>query len=213
MLKKILSLTFAFVIALNVLYGFAAVKEMNLSEEDFTVEYLGMTINKNTKLNDVIKKFGHGDEDDYNNNNNGYISSSPIARRFQLKYPNYDNCEIRLVCIENDIQFIEFAELYVPTRRGLQVGDSRKKLMELYGEPNDKRFSDNQLICRYEYFFEDQVLSFGLSDNESRVFTIEIVFNRDSEESKSIEDYLKELFELKSSKMGMQRRILQNVQS
>ena len=195
MLKKILSLTFAFVITLDMLCGFAAVKEMNLSEEDFTVEYRGLTINKNTKLNDVIKKFGHGDEDDYYNNNDGYISSSPIARRFQLKYPNYDNCEIRLVCIENDIQFIEFVELYVSTRRGLQVGDSKSKLIELYGEPDDKKLSDNQLICRYEYLYEDQVLSFGLSDNESKVFTIEIVFNRDSEESKSIEEYLKEIFE------------------
>ena len=173
--------------------GSDAAKGMDLTEEDFTVEYRGMTINKNTKLDDVLTMFGHGDEDDHYDNRDGYISSSPTARRFQLKYPNYDDCEIRLVCIENHTRFIEFISLYVPTKRGLRVGDSKNRLMELYGEPDDKRLSDNQLICWYEYFYEDQALSFGLSDNETTVFAIDVVFNRDSEESKSIEEYLKEL--------------------
>lgn len=124
-----------------------------LKEEDFEVSYENVVINKNTKIEDIIKKLGF--PADYEANNQGYISGNAKYRRWNLCYPNYSNPEIRIIVLserkyvgeevkDGDSYIVGIYLEKYSTNRGLKVGDELEKVLQLYGKPDSfEKDSDN----------------------------------------------------------------------
>jgi len=116
-----------------------------LKEEDFEVSYKNLIINKNTKVEDITKKLGF--PEDYEENNQGYISSNAKYRRWNLCYPNYSNPEIRIIVLserkyvgeevkDGDSYIVGIYLEEYSANKGLKVGDELEKVLQLYGKPD-----------------------------------------------------------------------------
>lgn len=133
-----------------------------LKEEDFEVVYKDVIINKNTKIEDITAKLGLSE--DYEANNQGYISGNTKYRRWNLCYPNYSNPEIRIIVfsereyvgdeIKDGSSYIVgiYLESFA-TKSGLMVGDELEKVLGLYGKPDgfekDTENVDGLYFLRY----------------------------------------------------------------
>ena len=146
---------------------------LKLSEADFIVEYSDFKITSETTLDELIEAFGHGNEEEYEINNYGYINTIENMQIFGLYYPDYENTAIRVIYHRNlsdDSAYIAAIEIYDGSARGLMVGDKQQKVIELYGTP-DKKIIDG-VLCKYLYFLDEKYLEIAMIDNETEVFYI-----------------------------------------
>lgn len=158
-----------------------------LSEEDFEITYESVLLNKETKVENIIKELGF--PDDYEANNQGYISGNAKYRRWNLSYPNYSMPKLRVIVLSerkyvgdevkdgNSYIVGIYLESY-ETRKGLKVGDRLEKLLQLYGKPES--YENN--ILRYS---KGSVhLEVSINIETEKVDSIFIDYNMD----KSIEE-------------------------
>ncbi|WP_256019827.1 hypothetical protein [Paenibacillus kribbensis] len=118
-----------------------------LQDEDFEISYRSHKIDKNTDIKELIRKWGYGEG--YDNFNRGYVSGNGTYRRWSLSYPNYEDPEIDFVVlskIELEGEELVDGESYLVavslenpkfrTKRGLKIGDTLGKVLQLYGQPS-----------------------------------------------------------------------------
>ncbi|MDQ0048735.1 hypothetical protein J2T18_003035 [Paenibacillus polymyxa] len=118
-----------------------------LSDEDFEISYRSHKIDKKTDIKELIRNWGYGEG--YDNFNRGYISGNGTYRRWNLYYPNYEDPEIDFVVlskIELEGEELVDGESYLvavslenpkfKTKRGLKIGDTLGKVLQLYGQPS-----------------------------------------------------------------------------
>jgi hypothetical protein len=118
-----------------------------LQDEDFTISYRSHKIDKNTDIKELIHKWGYSEG--FEANNRGYISGNGTYRRWNLYYPNYEDPEIDFVVlskIELEGEDLVDGESYLvavslenpkfKTKRGLKIGDTLGKVLQLYGQPS-----------------------------------------------------------------------------
>lgn len=163
-----------------------------LTKDDFAIRYGNTYIDYETNLNDLFEKEGYGNYEDYKYNNFGYISGSPQARRFVIKYPDYSNTKISLICIENlenDDLFIESIILNdVITNRDIGVGSSKSQVIDAYGD--EYEIENNEVSYRMKYFDSfGHSIQFMLYDDSDVVAEVLLSYNPNSNESMSIEEY------------------------
>ncbi|WP_025683940.1 hypothetical protein [Paenibacillus maysiensis] len=118
-----------------------------LQDEDFEISYRSHKIDKKTDIKELIHKLGYGEG--YDSSNRGYISGNGTYRRWNLSYPNYVDPQIDFVVlskIELEGEELVDGESYLvavslenpkfKTKRGLKVGDTLGKVLQLYGQPS-----------------------------------------------------------------------------
>lgn len=118
-----------------------------LQDEDFTISYRSHKIDKNTDIKELIHKWGYSEG--FEANNRGYCSGNGTYRRWSLSYPNYNDPEIEfgvLSKIELEGEDLVDGESYLvdvsldspkfKTKRGLEIGDTLGKVLQLYGQPS-----------------------------------------------------------------------------
>lgn len=118
-----------------------------LQEEDFEISYQLHKIDKKTDIKELIYKWGYGEG--YDSSNRGYISGNGTYRRWNLSYPNYENPEIRFVVLskielegeelvdgESYLVAVSLENSKLKTKRGLKIGDTLGKVLQLYGQPS-----------------------------------------------------------------------------
>lgn len=119
----------------------------SLQEEDFDISYPSHKIDKITDIKELIHELGYGEG--YDSSNRGFISGNGAYRRWNLSYPNYMDPEIRFVVlskIELEGEELVDGESYLvavslenpkfKTKRGLKIGDTLGKVLQLYGQPS-----------------------------------------------------------------------------
>lgn len=169
-----------------------------LKEEDFEVVYKGVTINKNTKIEDITAKLGM--PEDYEANNRGYISGNDKYRRWNLCYPNYSDPEIRIIVFserEYEGDEVKDGNSYIvgiyleasATNSGLVVGDELEKVLHLYGKPDvfDKDTENVDGLFFLRYSKDDLSLDITLEQNFKKVKYIFLDYNmkKSSEEQEN----------------------------
>ncbi|URJ43283.3 hypothetical protein MF628_002883 [Paenibacillus polymyxa] len=125
----------------------ASVDPDPLQDEDFTVSYRSHKIDKNTDIKELIHKWGYSEG--FETNNRGCNSGNGTYRRWSLSYPNYEDPEIDFVVlskIELEGEELVDGESYLvavslenpkfKTKRGLKIGDTLGKVLQLYGQPS-----------------------------------------------------------------------------
>ncbi len=118
-----------------------------LQDEDFEISYRSHKIDKNTDIKELIHKWGYSEG--FEANNRGYCSGNGTYRRWSLSYPNYEDPEIDFVVlskIELEGEELVDGESYLvavslenpkfKTKRGLKIGDTLGKVLQLYGQPS-----------------------------------------------------------------------------
>ncbi|MFD1464288.1 hypothetical protein ACFQ5D_23930, partial [Paenibacillus farraposensis] len=118
-----------------------------LQDEDFTISYRSHKIDKNTDIKELIHKWGYSEG--FEANNRGYCSGNGTYRRWSLSYPNYNDPEIDFIVlskIELEGEDLVDGESYLvsvsldspkfKTKRGLKIGDTLGKVLQLYGQPS-----------------------------------------------------------------------------
>ncbi|MCF2716341.1 hypothetical protein LWE69_03275 [Paenibacillus sp. UKAQ_18] len=119
----------------------------SLQDDDFEVSYRSHKIDKNTDIKELIHKWGYSEG--FEANNRGYVSGNGTYRRWSLSYPNYEDPEIDFVVlskIELEGEELVDGESYLvavslenpkfKTKRGLKIGDTLGKVLQLYGQPS-----------------------------------------------------------------------------
>lgn|GEM_PF-5251188 len=151
--------------------------EIDLNKDDFKFEYKGNKFDLDSKYKDYVDKLGYPEH--FEDNNNGYISSEN-GYRWALWYPEdspLDGYDFRAVCVsegerffEGDDTYIDFVELEtIPTKRGIVVGDSIYKVLEVYGKPSSMDEAVNQPNKNMTYNYEGNKLIFNIDpDNTVR---------------------------------------------
>lgn len=115
-----------------------------LEDTDFEIKYKSFSIKENTNVFDIIDKLGL--PEDYDASNNGFISGNALYRRWNLCYPDYTTPEIRVIVlskVEYEGEETKDGESYIvgayleliETNKGLKVGDTLEKVLEVYGRP------------------------------------------------------------------------------
>lgn len=136
------------------------IKQIN--KADFEISYKNISINESTKIEEIIKKLGL--PEDYEANNQGYISGNADNRRWNLCYPNYSEPEIRIIVLSereyigddvkdgNSYIVGVYLEAY-STNKNLKVGDELERVLQLYGRPDsfekDKDNTEEPYFLRY----------------------------------------------------------------
>ncbi|WP_025716668.1 hypothetical protein [Paenibacillus sp. 1-18] len=118
-----------------------------LQDEDFTISYRSHKIDKNTDIKELIHKWGYSEG--YDSFNRGYISGNGTYRRWNLSYPNYKDSEIRFIVLskiefegeepvdgESYLVAVSLESPKFKTKRGLKIGDTLGKVLQLYGQPS-----------------------------------------------------------------------------
>ncbi|MFC7558806.1 hypothetical protein ACFQY3_07020 [Paenibacillus farraposensis] len=118
-----------------------------LQNEDFEISYRSHKIDKNTDIKELIHKWGYSEG--YDSFNRGYISGNGTYRRWNLSYPNYKDSEIRFVVLskiefegeepvdgESYLVAVSLENPKFETKRGLKIGDTLGKVLQLYGQPS-----------------------------------------------------------------------------
>lgn len=114
-----------------------------------------------------------------------------------MSYPDYDDPEIRFIILSkiemedqelvDGASFLEAVSLQSPkfrTQRGIKVGDTLEKVLQLYGKPDSMK--DNILI----YSKDKLKLKIMLDDGKDRIFNILIIYRNQpdlNEESDGLE--------------------------
>ena len=148
-----------------------------LTKEEFEVEYKGYRISNQTTEKDIKEKLGV--PEDFEINNNGYISTQFPDQIWQLAYPNYtEERDVRVIFYTNldtDVTTIKKVALEkVPTSRGIMSGDSVEKVYEAYGSANEeKKYDNGDGLLEVNYIKDHQKLSFVV-DEESK--TVEYIY-------------------------------------
>lgn len=184
-----------FVIELSLIFNscvYNNIPEM-INRNDFAVYYNDFEINYDTAFVDILNEFGYGNIAEYEGNNYGYISGCPDARRFIIKYPDYENTQISLICIENYTTgniFVERVRLDdAETQRGVREGDKKEDIFELYGENYQRELNDSDLCS---YIYSDSAghsICFTVYEISNTITDILLEYNTDSHESLMIENY------------------------
>ncbi|SFR17392.1 MULTISPECIES: hypothetical protein [unclassified Paenibacillus] len=143
-----------------------------LQDDDFEVSYRSHKIDKNTDIKELIHKWGYSEG--FEANNRGYNSGNGTYRRWSLSYPNYEEPEIRFVVlskIELEGEELVDGESYLvavslenpkfKTKRGLKIGDTLGKVLQLYGKPSivtngSLLYSKNGLHLRIQWDTETE---------------------------------------------------------
>jgi hypothetical protein len=147
----------------------------SITEEEFIVEYNGFRITPNTTLNELVEALSYGNEEEHESNNNGYINTIDYMQIFGLRYPDYNNTVIRVIYHKNLIDgsdYISAIQLYDGCKRGLKVGDSRQKVIDVYGRPDEKIASGS--LVNYISYLDGKYLEISMKENETKVFYIMI---------------------------------------
>lgn len=144
----------------------------SLQDDDFEVSYRSHKIDKNTDIKELIHKWGYSEG--FEANNRGYNSGNGTYRRWSLSYPNYEEPEIRFVVlskIELEGEELVDGESYLVavslenpkfnTKRGLKIGDTLGKVLQLYGKPSivtngSLLYSKNGLHLRIQWDTETE---------------------------------------------------------
>lgn len=156
-----------------------------LEEGDFTVVYKGFNINEYMVISDLNDNLGFGEYvliSEYNN-----------AKRWTRIYPGDGSIDIRLEFISKGTKdYIVSAELLtIPTIRGIAVGDSRDKLIEVYGEPVPSK-SSGETGYSLEYSLGSRSILFDIDNTTSTITRVLIDYNLDmsiaDQLGKSMED-------------------------
>ena len=168
-----------------------------LREEDFQIVYKDVVIDKDTKPGDIIN--GLGVPEDYENNDNGFISGNDMCARWILYYPDYDNEEIEIVFLSENVgDEIDDAYSYIigvhlmgsRTNKGLTVGDELDKVLQLYGKPDS--FEETEMITgilyTLKYVKDGMTLEVRLINDMKTVQHIFLDFNM----QKSMDDQFSE---------------------
>lgn len=160
----------------------------SLQTEDFTIQYQSVAIQRTTNVQELIQKLGYGE--DYEANNQGFISGDDENRRWNLVYPNYNNPDLRLIVMsEMSLQAEELAygESYLvaaslessnlATRRGIKIGDHLNAILQAYGEPTVQQDNTNQDITVLKYSLDELVLEFSVDKATKKIANIFIEWN------------------------------------
>jgi len=152
-----------------------------LTDKDFEIEYKGYVINSKTTADEIKNNLGI--PEDFENNNDGYITTVESEWRWQLRYPNYaEQSDIRVIFytdLDTDMTTIKTVVLEtVETCRGVKVGDNINKIYELYGFPvEEKRYDSNIDFLEMNYIKGNEKLSFVIEEESGFVKYIYIYFN------------------------------------
>jgi hypothetical protein len=147
-----------------------------LKSDDFNIYYNEVEIND--KVNVLWIKFLLGFGEDFENNNNGYVSGFGDIRRWQAEYPNSQNPELRLTFLTtaND-NYLVFAELNrLSTNRGIKAGDSYDNLIRKYGE-SQSRFEPYPGYVTLRYTYDKKNIDFVFSNENKKIDYIIIDYN------------------------------------
>jgi len=147
------------------------ISTLKLSENDFIVTYDGFTITPITTLSELIESLGFGNVNDYEINNFGYVSTVDRMQVRVLYYPDYSTpkiCVVYHVSLDEDYSYISAIQIYNESYRGLRVGDSMQKVIELYGQPDKKEYTGSLHI--YIYNWGDLYLEIAILPNDNKVF-------------------------------------------
>ncbi len=149
----------------------------SLTSDELSINYQGVTINKQTDVKLMWKKIGYGTANE--DNNNGYISTDANGhRRHSFGYPNL-NSLFRVVVVNPDtnpkIERIILERL--ETKKRLRVGDSYSKLIKLYGIPNfEIRYSGSNLIKSINVYSKSDEQLIVTVDRADKVLSIVIEY-------------------------------------
>ncbi|MFC5471601.1 hypothetical protein ACFPPD_23275 [Cohnella suwonensis] len=148
----------------------------NLEPEDFDIYYNEVKINDQVNVLRIKSLLGFGE--DFEDNNNGYISGFGDIRRLNAVYPNHESPELRLVFLTNDNEsYLVFAELdTLNTNRGVKAGDTYDKLIEKYGNPNF-RFEPYEEYETLRYNYGKKYIDFVLKNEDKKIEYILIDYN------------------------------------
>ena len=152
--------------------------DLRLTNEDFSVQYKDFIINEDTTVDELIQALGYGNDDEYDHNNQGYISTINDMLVFGLYYPDYENTELRVVYHERISDFssyIAYLDLRFETRRGLKIGDEVDRSIELYGKPDD--ILEENGISKLFYLHGDRNMQIWV--REDKVFCMLINYRSD----------------------------------
>ncbi|KZE82292.1 hypothetical protein AV545_07220 [Paenibacillus jamilae] len=154
----------------------------SLQDDDFEVSYRSHKIDKNTDIKELIHKWGYSEG--YDSFNRGYISGNGTYRRWNLSYPNYEDSEIRFVVLskiefegeepvdgESYLVAVSLENPKFETKRGLRIGDTLGKVLQLYGQPSIVK--NGNLV----YSKDGQHLSINWDTKTEKVNNIFIEYN------------------------------------
>lgn len=152
-----------------------------MCNEDFIVNYHSFQVKEDTDYLDVVKALGY--PNDHEVFNDGFISSGGGWRRWNLSYPTHEEPEIRMIVMSRDEEdYIVgiYLELF-KTTRGLQVGDSVERVLELYGRP--ERFEPSKAtegkLYEMIYVHDNMHIDVTLNEDMSKVQYLFIDYNMD----------------------------------
>lgn len=116
-------------------YSYNLKTKNNLCDKDFEVYYKKYKISKNIDTDKFISKFGYGDAND--NNNLGHIGKGDDGcERNAFGYEDGNNY-IRLIMLNINEEDGGLERVDVDkTNRNIKCGDSKEKLIKIYGHPN-----------------------------------------------------------------------------
>ncbi len=170
----------------------------SLQDDDFEVSYRSHKIDKNTDIKELIHKWGY--IEGYDSFNRGYISGNGTYRRWNLSYPNYEDSEIRFVVLskiefegeepvdgESYLVAVSLENPKFETKRGLRIGDTLGKVLQLYGQPSIVK--NGNLV----YSKDGQHLSINWDTKTEKVNNIFIEYNMEkSVKQQRSADYVEE---------------------
>jgi hypothetical protein len=132
-----------------------------LNNKDFDVTISGLHITKDMGINAVTDQIGTGTASE--NNNYGYIGRSLDGHDRNGYGYNENNVNYNLISFDEcDLERIDIDS----TVRGLHYGDSKNKLVALYGNPNFEILSDMDRTSDYIYSYNDKQFVVGIRDNK-----------------------------------------------
>lgn len=157
-----------------------------LADKDFAVEYKGYTINGQTTEEDIKRNLGV--PEDFEDNNNGYITTAEQELRWQLMYPNFtDQSDIRVIFstnLEMDVTTIKTVALEnLETNRGIKAGDSIHDVYEAYGLPDEEKpYESNAEYLEVDYVKENQSIQFIIDEESETIKYLYIKYNLSEDE-------------------------------
>jgi hypothetical protein len=157
-------------------YSTEPLNSKQLKQEDFNISYNSKLINDKVSADQIESMLGLGE--DFEANNNGFISGDGSSTRWQADYPNSSNTDLRLVFLTTDKEtYLVFAQLNtLETSRGIKAGDSYDKLIKTYGEPQLK-FVPYKGAETLRYNYENKYIDFVFNNETRTIQYITIDYN------------------------------------
>lgn len=160
-------------------------KKKPMTDKDFEVTYRGFTVTPKSSIQDIARHLGI--PEDFEDNNYGYVSTKKDIRHWGLIYPLSGEEDITyLISSENisgqevllakgSISFVRLEK--ISTYRGVKVGDSIKKVLDLYGVPDE---SVDESPYRFTYSQGNLGVEISFDTNLDKVIYININYQTDS---------------------------------